>query len=219
MTRSSSDVAPPEGADLDAFLDEARVKIDPLLTSSSRQPKRLRKLAVGAIAGAIIAGSGAAVANVGPFAKSETEIARSQERLDEVAAPIPEYTHRAGDRGIALDIENDTLTLWWKGPVDPAVQRVIQDVGKVRVRVVPAKYTRAELASASNRILRYKAADGSFEVRWVTLESKGRPTFEHGLIAGVRIKGGQTEQAVEAELSRIAGLPVTLSHEEEMHRL
>ena len=133
--------------------------------------------------------------------------------MDAVASQLRKFQNRDGYGGIAYDIGARTVSFWWKGELDPDVRTVLDHVrSDVTVKVRPAKFSRAELGAASDKINQTKAADGSYEVQAVTLESLDRPTFEYGLIVNVKLGPGADEDEVRAALSKAAGVPVTFSN-------
>lgn|GEM_PF-6488775 len=112
-------------------------------------------LAVGGwlAAGPIIA----AIGSPDDSGPSQSVIA-SQETLHALAERItgPGYEEgkgREGLGGVVLDPDNATLTVAWKGSLPPDVEQIIKNAPSgVTVRVIEAKYTRADMWAATTRV-------------------------------------------------------------------
>lgn len=204
--------SPPEGAELEELLSETRMRIGHVIRSD-RRPRKLRYSLAASVAAIACVTGGAAIANAGPFAQTDSKIVRDQESLESIVARIRTFQDREGYGGVAIDVAAGSVTVWWKGTVDPALQRIVDEPGEFRIKVLPAKFTRSELVAAGNRIAGKRSGDGSYEVRTIILENRDRPTYEYGLIAQVKLHDGRSAQSVAIELSDIAGLPVTVTEE------
>lgn len=130
----------------------------------------------------------------------------------EILAGNLQTTRESGYADVAIDIENRRVDLWWKGDVAPKARKIIGASTDFAVTVHKAVYDRTQLDSAANKIEGFESSDGSYRVLSVTRGSLERPTPEFGLIASIKAQPSTSDKEVASELTKIAGLPVSVDH-------
>ncbi|MYT29053.1 MULTISPECIES: hypothetical protein [unclassified Streptomyces] len=88
-------------------------------------------------------------------------ILKKQQALDKIAGDITagisesDRARLSGFTDIEVDAEHNRLRLHWKGTPPQRVQRILANLPKgVTAEVVPARYSKAELHKARNKLLR-----------------------------------------------------------------
>lgn len=150
-------------------------------------------LVVGLLAGAGATVATAAVVNRDDVqapatdypAPAEIDAASTREELiaalDKVAGGdgrlIPTIDEKPnGLAGLAVNRENNTVTLYWKGAVPPSVSEVINEHPDVAVEVIPATYSLVEMSDARDAIVKRLDSElaGRGALVWVGPDALGR---------------------------------------------
>ncbi|MCW2751984.1 MAG: hypothetical protein JWR83_3094, partial [Aeromicrobium sp.] len=83
---------------------------------------------------------------------------------------------------VAIDVDTNSLTLWWEGELSREAQSFVDEAKKsATIRLLPAKFSRAELDDAVAKIYDVDKSDDSFALQRVTIESVDHPPVEYGL--------------------------------------
>ncbi|HEX8631112.1 MAG TPA: hypothetical protein VF755_23385 [Catenuloplanes sp.] len=149
-----------------------------------RRNRTIRFFATGAAVALVLTGTaGAAVAAPSPDGAGKSVVSRAWTELDRTPAPggfsswaelmqmqhqlntaatriqeVAKATARSGYANIVAAPENRELVVYWQGRVPAAVQRVIAaQSNSVPIRVVPARYSEAQLSAEVQRLGRDSA--------------------------------------------------------------
>lgn len=182
-----------------------------------RSPARV---IAGAMAvGIVFVGAAAAVSSAGasnPKSPKVTHMAESdeparQEDLEAVADELQPTKHPEGFGGVAVDIADSRLDLWWKGDLPADVAAVVSRSG-VRVDVHPAQFTDQELRDAAGRLVGFEPSDRSFTVDWAGTQELTQPTPENGLFVRITPRASMLLDVnkISQQISQAAGIPVVI---------
>jgi len=159
-------------------------------------------------------GTGAALEEVeheplSTFTPHERREVADQERLEAVVERIRELD--VDERRTSIRIDHDTLTVdvHWKGEVPRAVRAAVnRPDDAVRVRFWPARYTRREMARASETLLQRSLDGGRLGELYTAAARPDGSGLDIEVSAATWAERGR---GLEDALSREAGMPVSVT--------
>ena len=136
------------------------------------------------------------------------DVLAEQDELLAVVEAVERYVESQGDgtgySTATIDSDAGTVKIYWVGTVPGEVEAILDDAPEdVEASLIAADYTEDELLAGSKKLTSYMEESGDlgyFVTRVVTNERLG------GL--EVRITGEANFENVQAELERVAGVPV-----------
>ncbi|ADB33507.1 hypothetical protein Kfla_4477 [Kribbella flavida DSM 17836] len=166
-------------------------------------------------AGTLLTAPSAQAAETGAATESREsagDLSRAQRPLVEAAEKIRAAVDDGAHPGFAgIVLEDDHVTLWWKGRVPPALTAVVARVSRaVPVRVAAAAHSRAEIAAAAAKVRAWLHANPGTGIHGVKSAGDGS-----GLVLAAR-PGSTARSTGIAPLRAAAGVPVSVRQEEPM---